>query len=118
MPLLGLLWGASGLTSVGRYLMIGVAGLFAAGILVNGITAPYKREIASLKNHVRDVEQAADKRAKILEEDSKLAEAQEEEVLRLRSQIKGILDATPAPSPACKLSSVQLQQLRSVIGTN
>lgn len=114
MPLLGLLWGASGLTSVGRYLIIGVAGLFALGLLVNGIVAPYKREISSLRAYNKQLEQAAEKSAKILAEDSELAEAQALSRAAFDAEAQKVRNESNVSPDTCRLSPERLRQLRKL----
>ncbi len=113
MPLFGLLWGVTGLTAVGRYLIIGVAGLFALGFVVNGIVAPYKRDIARLEGQNKKLLDDNAKSERLAEEDSSLASADEQELASLRQKVREFTDAAASRGDTCRLSPVELQQLKS-----
>lgn len=114
MPLLSLLWGASGLTAIGRYLALGTAALFAMGLIVNSITAPYKREIAGLQQQAVNLREAAEKLNRQIEEDAKLAESQAESRAAYEAELEKVFHAPQTGNPGCKLTGERLQQLRNL----
>lgn len=110
---LGLLFNPSAWAVVALSLIMG----FSTGYIKGYDTATAKHRVAALQEEVANWKKAAENNAKILEEDRDLAEFQEQEVLRLRSLVKEISDAQPAPNPSCRLSARQLWQLRVAIGS-
>jgi hypothetical protein len=112
MQLVGLLWGAAGLTTIGKYLIIGVAALLAMGWMVNGITAPYRSEISRLNNDIAGLHEAARKRAELEAKDAARAEADAAEKERLEAQLEAIAHESRLSPGACRLSSVELERLR------
>lgn len=114
MPLLGLLWGSAGLTALGRYLLIAVAGLAFAGWAVSGITAPYKRTIAALEDDKKQLILAAEQKEVQIEASRKRYEDDLAREAALQGEIKRFFDASPVKSDACRLSPEQLQFLSSI----
>lgn len=114
MPLIGLLWGATGLTAIGKYLIIAVAALGFAGWAVSGITAPYKREIAALENDKKQLLVAAEQKDAQIEAGRKRFEDDLAKEAALQGEIKRFFDASPVKSDACRLSPEQLRFLSSI----
>jgi len=114
MPLIGLLWGSTGLTAIGKYLLIAVAGLAFAGWAVSGITAPYKREIAALENDKKQLIIAAEQKEAQLEASRKRYEDDLAKEAALQGEIKRFFDASPVKSDACRLTAEQLRFLSSI----
>lgn len=107
--MIGMLWGAAGLTSLGKYLLIGVAGLFAMGWMVNGITAPYRAQVAGLKVEITSLKQAATKRAELEAKDAARAEAAEIELARLNATLESVIHESKASS--CVLAPAERDRL-------
>lgn len=114
MPLLGLLWGSAGLTAIGKYLLIAVAGLFFAGWAVSGITAPYKREIAALENDKKQLLIAAEQKDAQIEANRKRYEDDLARESAVQDEIKRFVNAASAKPDACRLSAEQLRFLSSI----
>ncbi len=111
MPLLGLLWGASGITSLGRYLIIGAAIVGVSGYVVNNITAPYKRELAAAKfQNLRLVKASADKDAQI-EADRTRYEEDRKSQEQFDAEIQKVLRGRTS---ACTLSAAELRDLEKL----
>jgi hypothetical protein len=108
MPLLGLLWGATGFTSLGRYLMIGIAALFAMGFVVSGITAPYKRDIKRLETTNKDLILASEQKdAQLAAHELRVEEDRKTQEL-FDVEIKGWLASRSA---ACRVTDAELRKL-------
>ncbi len=114
MPLLTLLWGASGLTAIGRYLIIGAVALGLLGYVVNNITAPYKRQIEALETQNKELRVASEQKdAQITANQARFEEDLAKETA-IAAEIKGFLDAPASKSDACRLSDRQLQLLNTI----
>lgn len=74
-----------------------------------------KYQVASLKEQVSSLKKAAEDTAKQLDEDRKLAEAQEESRSALEAEIEKVLHAPANRSDACRLSGDQLLKLRGYL---
>lgn len=114
MPLLSLLWGAGGLTSLGKYLIIGVIGLGLAGWAVNGITAPYKDQIRLLNKQNQDLVLASKQKDAQIEADRKQYEEDRARLDTLEAEIEKVSHAESTKSDACRLSSEQLLWLKRI----
>lgn len=91
--------------------IIGFGGGFAKGYGV----AVSDHKVGSLQRQIAEMRQASEAREKILEEDAELANHHQAEVARLHKLVKDIQDATPTANDHCKLTALQLQQLKSVL---
>jgi hypothetical protein len=114
MPFLGLLWGASGLTSLGKYLAIGFAGLLAMGFVVNSITAPYKRQVKALENHNRELALASEQKDAQIEQDRARAEDDHLKQQAFDAEIQRVLANATDRSTDCRLSAERLRLLRGL----
>jgi hypothetical protein len=95
--------------------MIGVAGLAALGFAINGIVAPYKREIAGLQLEKRQLIEAAAEREKILAADAELAEAQEKNRAELQAEIERVSHGQDNRPDACRLKPSELQFIKRAL---
>ena len=97
--------------AIGRYIMIGVAIFAAIAWIRHDAAAPYKREIAALR-------QAAASSLKLAEADQARAKQAEIEKAEIQQMLQVVIDETNQEGTACKLSAGELKRLRNLAASN
>lgn len=93
-------------SSIGRYLLIGVGGLFLLSWFASDLKAPLHAEISALR-------EASAHKDRMIEADAERKLADLAERARLETEFRKVLNETDQSS-ACRLSSDELDKLRKL----
>jgi hypothetical protein len=92
-----------------RYAGIALIGLVFTAYMRHTAAAPWKNQVAELKQVIAD-------RERIIKDHGSLLETHEAEAEKLKIEIEGILHASKDDPSACVLSTAQLNHLHRIAG--